>query len=105
MPAGLFAERVVEGGDHRRGRGGQQSGQPVEDGIEESMGIPGAAGTETVIGAPIDELTADGADGPGSRMQTQADQQAEPEATGAVEGAFLGKDFASILEQAIVSFQ
>ena len=105
VPAGLLTECVIKGGDHWRRRGRQQNGQPVKDRIEESMRIPGTAGTETVIGAPVDELTSHGANGPGSQMQTQADQQTEREPAGALEGAVLRKHFAPVLEQAIVSFQ
>src|SRR6266481_4862481 len=69
------------------------------------MGIPRTARAETVIGAPIDELTSHGANGPGSQMQTQTNQQTEREPAGAPEGAFLGEHVAPVLEQAIVGFQ
>src|ERR1700719_1464514 len=69
------------------------------------MWVPGTAGAETVIGAPIDKLTPDCADGPGSQMQTQTHQQTQGEPAGTLEGAVLREDFAPVLEQAIVGFQ
>src|SRR5260370_6181070 len=87
MPSGLLAECVIEGGDHRGRWRSQQPGQPIKNRIEERMRIPGTARAETVIGAPIDKLTPDGADGSGGQMQTQTDQHAEGEPPPAPAGA------------------
>ena len=86
-----------------RGRRRQQNGQPVEDRIEESMRIPGAAGTEAVIGAPIDKLTPYGADGR-SQTRRRTDQQTEREPAGALEGCSPRKHFAPVLEQSYRKF-
>src|SRR4051812_5819562 len=69
------------------------------------MRIPRTARAETVIGAPIDELTSHRANGSGSQMQTQTDQQAEGEPAGAAKGTLLREHFAPVLQQAIVGFQ
>src|SRR5712671_5662399 len=105
MPARLLAECIVEGGDHWRRRRSQQSRQAVKDRIEELLRVPRTARAETVIGAPIDELTSHGANGSGSQMQTQTDQQAEREPAGALEGALLQEHFAPVLQQVIVGIE
>src|ERR1035441_4052160 len=101
----LFAKGVIESGDHRRPWRRQQGRQMIEERIEEPLRIPDAARAETVIGAPIHKLAPGGAEGPGSQMQAQADQQAEREPAGAREGALLRENLAPVLEQAIVGFQ
>src|SRR5882672_3828180 len=105
MPARLLAECIVEGGDHWRRRRSQQSRQAVKDRIEELLRVPRTARAETIIGAPIDELASHSANGSGSQMQTQTDQQAERKPAGAAKGTLLREHFEPVLKQVIVGFQ
>src|SRR5260370_12922484 len=72
VTAGLFTERIVQGGYHRSLRGREQPRQAIEDGIEQGMWIPRAAREQTIVGTPIQKLTADGANAVPTQMHPPA---------------------------------
>ena len=47
----------------------------VEDGIEESVGLPGAAREDAILGAPIAELAAESTEGGGSQVRPARSEQ------------------------------
>src|ERR1019366_3444339 len=61
VTAGLFTERIIQGGDHGRLRRRQQRRQVIEDGIEQGVWIPGTAREQTIVGTPIQKLPPGGA--------------------------------------------
>src|ERR1035438_8783677 len=75
VTAGLFTERIVESGDHGRLRRRQQRRQAIEDGIEQGVWIPGIAREQTIVGTPIQELPAGGANGVTGQMCAEGQEQ------------------------------
>ena len=75
MTAGLFAERIVQGGDYGSLFGRQQLRQMVENGLEQSMWIPRAAREQPIVGTPIQKLAAGCANGIAGQMRTQTQEQ------------------------------
>ena len=91
VTAGLFAERIVQGGDHRRLRRRQQRRQVIEDGIEQGVWIPRTAREQTIVGAPIQKLPPGGANGVTGQMRAQAQEQTVSQTLRTLPGALLRK--------------
>src|ERR1019366_3726738 len=75
VTTGFFAERIVQGGDHRRLRRRQQRRQVIEDGIEQGVWVPGTAREQTIVCTPIQKLPPGGANSVTGQMRAQAQEQ------------------------------
>src|ERR1017187_5790727 len=75
VTAGLFTERIVQGGDHGRRRGGKQGPQVIEDGIEQGVWIPGTAREQTIVGTAIRKLPPGAANGVTGQMRAKTQEQ------------------------------
>jgi len=60
--------------------------------MEKLMRLPGAARKEPIVGAPVKELAAYGADGIAGQMGAETGEEAKEQAAGAEESATLGED-------------
>jgi len=56
------------------------------------MRLPGAARKQPIVGAPVKELAAYGADGIAGQMGAETSEEAKEQTAGAEESATLGED-------------
>ena len=105
MTAGLFTKRIVQGGYHWSLRRRKQRSQVIEEGIEQGMWIPCTARKQAIVGAPIQKLTADRANGIAGQMGTQAQEQTISQTMRTMPGALLRKGGTPGLQQFIEFLQ
>src|ERR1035438_4777227 len=92
VTASLFTERIIQGGDHRRLRRRQQRPQVIEDRIEQGVWVPGTAREQTIVGTPIQKLTAGSANGVTGQMRAEAQEQTVSQTLCTLPGALLRED-------------
>src|SRR5258708_23344070 len=105
VTAGLFRERIVQGGCHGSLGRREQPRQAIEDGIEQGMWIPRAAREQTIVGTPIQKLAAGGAKGVAGQMRAQAQEQTVSQTMRTLPGALLRKGGTPGLQQFIEFLQ
>lgn len=71
----------------------------IDDGIKERLWIPGTAGEHTIVGAPVIELSPEGANSSRGCMLWRRQQKSVDEREDSYCGAFLREDFLPVAQQ------
>jgi hypothetical protein len=100
----FFAAGIIEPSQYGSLIGLQQRPQAIDDNVEEAMGMPRAAGTESIISAPVHELAANGTDGIAGQVRSQGRKHAQYQTAAAIEAALLWEDCAPSQKQLLIGF-